>query len=87
VGDEEHKRRRHDHRRRAANGRTPVVRTRWQSRNNDGQIRLQLLIDYGGTLYDPEDDVVLDEQLIFGSTGTNDSEGRDFCEDFLAITG
>jgi hypothetical protein len=55
--------------------------------HNDGQIRLQLLIDYGGTLLDPEDDVVLDEQLIFGSTGTNDTEGRDFCEDFLAITG
>lgn len=55
--------------------------------HNDGQIRLQFLIDYGGTLLDPEDDVVLDEQFIFGSTGTNDSEGRDFCEDFLAITG
>jgi len=55
--------------------------------HNDGQIRLLLLIDTGGTLYDLNDDVVLDEQLIFGSTGTNDTEGRDFCEDFLAITG
>ena len=55
--------------------------------HNDGQIRLLLLIDTGGTLYDLGDDVVLDEQLIFGSTGTNDTEGRDFCEDFLAITG
>ena len=55
--------------------------------HNDGQIRLLLLIDTGGTLYDLGDDVVLDEQPIFGSTGTNDTEGRDFCEDFLAITG
>ncbi|HET6920999.1 MAG TPA: hypothetical protein VFI46_16275 [Jiangellaceae bacterium] len=55
--------------------------------HNDGQIRLQLLIDYGGTLYDLSDDVVLIEEQIFGSTGTNDTEGHDFCEDFLAITG
>ena len=31
--------------------------------------------------------VIRDEQLIFGSTGANDTEGREFCEDFLAITG
>jgi hypothetical protein len=55
--------------------------------HEDGQIRIELLIDFGGTPYDLSDDVVLDEQLIFGSTGTNDTEGRDFCEDFLAITG
>jgi hypothetical protein len=55
--------------------------------HNDGQVRLLLLIDYGGTLLDPEDDVVLDEELIFGSTGTNDTEGREFCEVFLEITG
>jgi hypothetical protein len=55
--------------------------------DDDGQIRLELLIDFGGTPYDFEDDVILDEQLIFGSTGTNEVEGRDFCEDFLAITG
>lgn len=55
--------------------------------HEDGQIRLQLLIDFGGTPFDLSDDVILDEQLIFGSTGTNDTEGRDFCEDFLAITG
>lgn len=55
--------------------------------DDDGQIRLELLIDFGGTPYDLSDDVVLDEQLIFGSTGTNETEGRDFCEDFLTITG
>jgi hypothetical protein len=55
--------------------------------DDDGQIRLELVIDFGGTPFDLSDDVILDEQLIFGSTGTNDTEGRDFCEDFLAITG
>jgi hypothetical protein len=55
--------------------------------HDDGQIRLELLIDFGGTPFDLDDDVILDEQLIFGSTGTNDLDGRDFCEDFLAITG
>jgi hypothetical protein len=55
--------------------------------HDDGQIRLELLIDFGGTPYNLADDVVIDAQLIFGSTGTNDLEGRDFCEDFLAITG
>jgi hypothetical protein len=55
--------------------------------DDDGQIRLALVIDFGGTPFDLSDDVILDEQLIFGSTGTNDTEGRDFCEDFLAITG
>ncbi len=55
--------------------------------HEDGQIRVELLIDFGGTPYDLSDDVVLDSRLIFGSTGTNDTEGRDFCEDFLAITG
>jgi hypothetical protein len=55
--------------------------------HEDGQIRIELLIDFGGTPYDLSDDVVRDAQLIFGSTGTNDTEGRDFCEDFLAITG
>jgi hypothetical protein len=41
-----------------------------------GQIRLELLIDHGGTPNDPSDDVVLDEELVKGSTGRSD----DFCE-------
>jgi hypothetical protein len=55
--------------------------------HDSGQIRLQHLVDFGGTPLDLTDDVFLDTQLIFGSTGTNDTQGRDFCEDFLAITG
>jgi hypothetical protein len=42
------------------------------------------VVDFGGTPFDLSDDVFLSERLIFGSTGTNDTEGRDFCEDFLA---
>jgi hypothetical protein len=55
--------------------------------DDDGQIRLELVVDFGGTPLDLSDDRILSERLIFGSTGTNDTEGRDFCEDFLAITG
>ena len=55
--------------------------------DDDGQIRLELVVDFGGTPFDLSDDVLLSERLIFGSTGTNDTDGRDFCEDFLAITG
>lgn len=43
---------------------------------NPGQIRLELLIDHGGTPNDPSDDVVLAEELVKGSTGRSD----DFCE-------
>jgi hypothetical protein len=43
---------------------------------NPGQIRLELLVDHGGTPNDPDDDVVLSEELVKGSTGRSD----DFCE-------
>jgi hypothetical protein len=43
---------------------------------NPGQIRIELLIDHGGTPTDPSDDVVLSEELVKGSTGRTD----DFCE-------
>lgn len=43
---------------------------------NPGQIRVELLVDHGGTPTDPSDDVVLDEELVKGSTGRSD----DFCE-------
>ena len=54
--------------------------------NDPGQIRVEFLIDHGGTPTDPEDDVVLDETLVKGSTGRNDTEGRDFCEDLHMFT-
>jgi len=43
---------------------------------NPGQIRLELIIDHGGTPNDPSDDEVLSEELVKGSTGRTD----DFCE-------
>jgi hypothetical protein len=47
---------------------------------NPGQIRVELLIDHGGTPNDPSDDVVLSEELVKGSTGRSD----DFCEAAVA---
>lgn len=43
---------------------------------NPGQIRIELLVDHGGTPRDPSDDVVLSEELVKGSTGRSD----DLCE-------
>jgi hypothetical protein len=40
-----------------------------------GPIRVEFLIDHGGTPTDPSDDVVLSEELVKGSTGRSD----DFC--------
>jgi hypothetical protein len=54
--------------------------------NNPGQIRVELLIDHAGTPTDPDDDVILSETLVKGSTGRNDTEGRDFCADFHLFT-
>jgi hypothetical protein len=53
---------------------------------DSGQIRVELLIDHGGTPTDPEDDVILDETVVRPSTGRNDTEGRDFCEDLHLFT-
>ncbi len=50
---------------------------------NSGQVRFRIVVDYNGTLSNPEDDTVLSSELIFGSTGTND----DFCSAVLADWG
>ena len=42
---------------------------------NPGQIRLELLIDHGGTPTDPSDDEVITEEVVRDSTGRSD----DFC--------
>ena len=42
---------------------------------NPGQTRFLLLIDDGGTVNDPNDDEVVDQQVVKGSTGRSD----DFC--------
>lgn len=53
-----------------------------------GQVRFELLIDHGGTPTDPSDDVELEFLgLVKGSTGRNDLEGRDFCEDIHTYIG
>lgn len=39
---------------------------------NPGQIRVELLVDHGGTPNDPDDDVVLSEEIVKGSTGRSD---------------
>jgi hypothetical protein len=46
---------------------------------DDGQIRIESVVDYNGTLSDPSDDTELSSELIFGSTGTND----DYCAAIL----
>jgi hypothetical protein len=54
--------------------------------NDPGQIRVEILIDHGGTPTDPEDDVFLEERIVKPSTGRNDTEGRDFCADLHLFT-
>lgn len=53
---------------------------------DSGQIRIELLIDHGGTPTDPEDDEILSETVVRPSNGRNDTEGRDFCEDLHLFT-
>ena len=50
---------------------------------NSGQVRFRIVVDYNGTLSNPDDDTELSSELIFGSTGTND----DFCSAVLADWG
>jgi hypothetical protein len=49
-----------------------------------GLFRFEFSIDHNGTLDDPYDDPDESwefERVILGSTGLNETEGRDFCED------
>jgi hypothetical protein len=51
-----------------------------------GQTRYELLIDHGGTPADPEDDTFLEDLgVVKGSTGRNDLEGHDFCDDLHLV--
>jgi hypothetical protein len=55
--------------------------------NDPGQIRFEILIDHGGTPTDPADDEFLEDLgIVKGSTGRNDTEGRDFCDDLHLFT-
>jgi hypothetical protein len=52
-----------------------------------GTVRWAFLVDANGTPADPEDDVFLEDLgIVKPSTGTNDTDGRDFCEDFFIAT-
>ena len=52
-----------------------------------GQVRFAFVVDFAGTPTDPSDDVFIEDLgLVKGSTGTNDTEGRDFCEDMHDFT-
>jgi hypothetical protein len=53
-----------------------------------GQLRFQILVDDNGTPFDPFDDEEIDGsfQVVRESTGRNDTEGRDFCEDLVIFT-
>ena len=56
--------------------------------NDPGQIRFEVLIDHGGTPTDLSDDeFIADLGLVKGSTGRNDTQGRDFCEDIHTFIG
>jgi hypothetical protein len=56
--------------------------------NEPGQIRFEILIDHGGTPTDPSDDEFLEFLgIVKGSTGRNDLQGRDFCDDIHTFIG
>jgi hypothetical protein len=53
-----------------------------------GQTRYEVLIDHGGTPSDPSDDEFLEFLgVVKESTGTNDTMGRDFCDDIHEFIG
>ena len=53
-----------------------------------GMIRWSFVVDHGGTPTDPSDDeFVEDLGIVKPSTGRNDTEGRDFCEDLVSVIG
>lgn len=52
-----------------------------------GTVRWATLMDHAGTPTDPDDDVFLEDLgILKPSTGTNDLDGHDFCEDFFDAT-
>lgn len=53
-----------------------------------GQVRYEILVDHAGTPTDPTDDEVVEFLgIVKGSTGRNDTEGRDFCADIHEFIG
>jgi hypothetical protein len=56
--------------------------------NDPGQVRFQFLVDEMGTPDNRFDDEEIDGtfEVVRESTGRNDTQGRDFCEDLVAFT-
>ena len=51
-----------------------------------GQTRFTIVVDHGGTPGDPSDDELLSFEIRRDSTGRNDTQERDFCEDLNTFT-
>jgi hypothetical protein len=53
-----------------------------------GLIRFEFRVYHNGTPSDPFDDVEVPDsfRLVKGSTGLNETDGRDFCEDIILFT-
>lgn len=52
--------------------------------NEPGQVRIEILVDHAGTPSDPYDDEFLEFLgVVKGSTGRNDTQGLDFCDDMI----
>ena len=51
-----------------------------------GLVKLQFLLDHGGTPSDPSDDVILDMEVL-AQNGRADTFDRDFCEDLVTLIG
>ena len=52
-----------------------------------GQVRFSILVDANGTPTDPSDDeFIADLGVVKDSTGRNDTQDRDFCEDLVLFT-
>ena len=56
--------------------------------SDPGQVRFTFDVDHGGTPTDPTDDVEIEGtfEQVFGSTGRNDTQGRDFCDILVLYT-
>jgi hypothetical protein len=56
--------------------------------NDPGQVRFSFDVNYNGTPSNPNDDVEVPGsfQVVRDSTGRNDTQGRDFCEDLVEFT-
>ena len=52
-----------------------------------GLVRFEILVDHNGTPSDPSDDKeIANLGIVKGSTGLNETEGRDFCDDIILFT-